>query len=192
MKKDFNDKNFAELYIKIHRKLLEKLGYVYAQKLKNLGFAGGRVLDVGCGFGVMCTVVAGEIPGSEVVGVDISIPLLEYANDAIRGESIERRISFKEANVEKMPFEDNSFDVVFNVSMVHLVDEPVSMLNEIQRILKSEGCLFIKDLRRSWLRAFEKEISNALTLKESKKLIEDSELREGNFSSNLLWWNFEA
>jgi ubiquinone/menaquinone biosynthesis C-methylase UbiE len=192
MKKDFNDKSFAELYIKKHRKLLEKLGYAYAQKLENLGFSEGRVLDVGCGFGVMCTVIAGEIPESEVVGVDLSIPMLEYANDIINRESIGKRVSFRETNVEKMPFEDNSFDVVFNVNMVHWVDEPVSMLNEIQRILKPEGYLFIKDLRRSWLRIFEKEINNAFNLKQAKKLMEDSELREGSFSSSLLWWNFEA
>jgi ubiquinone/menaquinone biosynthesis C-methylase UbiE len=192
MKKDFNDKKFTELYIKKHKKLLDKLGYMYAQKLRNLGFSEGMVLDVGCGFGAMCAVVAQEIPGSEVVGVDLSIPMLEYANDRITGESIEKRVSFREANVEKMPFESNSFDVVFNINMVHWVDEPVSMLDEMQRVLKPEGYLFIKDLRRSWLRIFEREINNALTLEEAKELIEDSELREGSFSSSLLWWNFEA
>ena len=192
MKKDFNDKNFADFYVKKHRKLLEKLGYNYAQKLRNLGFSKGRVLDVGCGFGAMCTVLAEEISGSEVVGVDLSIPLLEYAHDKIAGQPIGSRVRFQRANVEKMPFDSNCFDVVFNVNMVHWVDDPVSMLNEIQRVLKPEGYLFIKDLRRSWLKVFEREIDKALTLEQAKKLIKDSELREGSFSSGILWWNFEA
>jgi len=58
MEKNFNNKNFAELYMKKHRKLLEKLGYVYAKKLNGPGFSGGRIIDVGCGFGSMCAVIA--------------------------------------------------------------------------------------------------------------------------------------
>jgi len=192
MKKDFNDKSFAELYIKKHKKILEKLGYLYAQKLKRLGFSEGKILDVGCGFGAMCLVLAKEFSNCEVVGVDLSILLLDYAESNISGEFTGNRLKFKKENVEKMSFENDSFDVVFNVSMVHWVDDPVSMLNEIERILKPEGHLFIKDLRKSWLGVFEKEINNALTLGQAERMIGNSKLRKGSFSSNLLWWNFEA
>jgi len=81
---------------------------------------------------------------------------------------------------------------VFSVNMVHLVNNPLSMLGKIQRILKPEGYLFIKDLRKSWLGMFEKEINNAFTLNQAKKLIDDSELRKGYFSNGFIWWNFEA
>jgi ubiquinone/menaquinone biosynthesis C-methylase UbiE len=192
MEKDFNDKSFAELYIKKHKKILEKLGYYYAKKLKNSGFSKGKILDAGCGFGAMCMVLAGEFSDCEVVGIDLSVPLLEYAKDTLSREPIEERVKFEKGDVEKMPFEDNSFDVVFNVNMVHWVGEPVSMLNEIDRILKPEGYLFIKDLRKSWLGVFEKEINNAFTLEEARKIIGDSKLRGGSFSSSLLWWNFDA
>jgi len=192
MKKDFNDKSFAELYIKKHKKILEKLGYSYAQKLKRLGFSEGRILDAGCGFGAMCLVLAKEFSNCEVVGVDLSIPLLDYAESNISGESIETRLKFKKENVEKMSFEDNSFDVVFNVNMVHWVNNSLSMVNEIERILKPEGHLFIKDLRKSWLGVFEKEINNALSLGQAREKIGNSELRNGSFSSSLLWWDFEA
>lgn len=120
------------------------------------------------------------------------MPLLNYARDNVSGETIGNRVKFEIGNVEEMNFKDNSFDVVFNVNMVHWVSNPISMLNQIERILKPGGYLFIKDLRRSWLRVFEKEINNAFTLEEAKKLVGDSKLREGVFSSSLLWWNFEA
>lgn len=191
-KKDFNDKSFAELYIKKHKKILRKLGYYYAKKLENLGFRGGKIIDVGCGFGTMCIVLAKEIPGCEVVGVDLSVPLLDCARDNLSRETFESRVKFEKEDVEKMSFEDNSFDAVFNINMVHWVNEPLSMLNEIERILKPKGFLFIKDLRRSWLGVFEKEVNNALTLDQAKKMIDDSELRKGSFSNSLLWWNFEA
>jgi ubiquinone/menaquinone biosynthesis C-methylase UbiE len=192
LKKDFNDKNFAEIYIKKHKKILQKLGYYYVKKLKNSGFCDGRIIDVGCGFGEMCMVLAKEIPECEVVGVDLSVPLLDYARDNLSQESIGNRVEFQMADVEKMSFEDNSFDVVLNVNMVHWVNDPISMLSEIERILKPEGYLFIKDLRYSWLRVFENEIGNAFTLAEAKNLICDSRLREGSFSNSLLCWNFEA
>lgn len=192
MKKDFNDKSFAELYIKKHKKILEKLGFYYAKRLKNSGFHEGKILDVGCGFGIMCLVLAKEIPGCEVIGIDLSAPLLDYARDSISGESIRNRVRFEEENVEKMSFADNLFDVVFNVNMVHWVGAPISMLNEIERILKPDGHLFIKDLRKSWLGIFEKEINNAFTSEQAKRFIEHSEVRKGVFSSSLLWWNFEA
>jgi ubiquinone/menaquinone biosynthesis C-methylase UbiE len=192
LKKDFNDKSFAELYIKKHKKILRKLGYYYAEKLKNRGFCYGKIIDVGCGFGEMCLVFAREFPDCEVVGVDLSVPLLDYARDSISEEMIRNRVKFEKGSVEKMNFEDNSFDVVFNVNMIHWISDPISMLNEIERILKPEGSIFIKDLRYSWLKMFEKEINSAFTLEQAKKVIGDSGLRGGSFSSNLLWWNFEA
>ncbi len=192
MKRDFNDKSFAELYIRKHKKILQNLGYYYSKKLENSDFCDGKIMDVGCGFGEMCLILAREFPDCEIVGVDLSVPLLDYARDSISGETIRNRVKFEIGNVEKMNFEDDSFDVVFNVNMVHWVNDPISMLNEIERILMPEGWLFIKDLRYSWLRVFEKEINNAFNLEQAKKVIGDSELRKGSFSSSLLWWNFEA
>jgi len=192
MKKDFNDKSFAELYIKKHKKILEKLGYYYAGKLKSLGFREGRIIDVGCGFGAMCMIMAKEFSDCEEVGVDLSAPLLGYAESSISEESIGNRLKFKKENVEKMPFENDSFDVVFNVNMVHWISDSLSMLNEIERILRPEGYLFIKDLRKSWLGVFEKEINNSLTYAQAKEIIGNSNLRNGSFSNGFLWWNFEA
>lgn len=82
--------------------------------------------------------------------------------------------------------------MVFSVNMVHWINEPVLMLNEIERVLKPNGYLFIKDLRRSPLGIFEKEIKSAFTLNQAKKLIEQSKLRQGSFSKSILWWNFEV
>jgi ubiquinone/menaquinone biosynthesis C-methylase UbiE len=76
--------------------------------------------------------------------------------------------------------------------MVHIVENPVQMLNEIERVLVPEGFLFIADLRRSWLGCIEKEMKSALTFDEAKDLISRSKLRKGNFSSSALWWRFET
>ena len=191
-KKDFNDKNFAERYIKKHKKIIEKLGYDYAKKLASIGFEKGKILDAGCGFGAMDAVLAKEIHGCEIIGIDLSEPLIEYANYSVRDTDIEERLKFKKGDVQKLYFEENTFDVVFSTNMVHWVSKPIIMLNEIERVLKPDGYLFIKDLRRSWLGMFESEIKSAFSLDEAKKLIEQSELRKGTFSKSVLWWNFEV
>jgi ubiquinone/menaquinone biosynthesis C-methylase UbiE len=76
--------------------------------------------------------------------------------------------------------------------MVHLVEDPTGMLNEIERVLLPEGFLYIADLRRSWLGLVKEEIRSASTPIEARKLPVSSELRQGAFSSGLLWWRFEA
>ena len=91
-KKDFNDKNFAECYIKKHKKIIEKLGYDYVKKLASIGFEKGKILDTGCGFGAMDAVLAKEIQACEIIGIDLSEPLLEYANSRVRDTDIEGRL----------------------------------------------------------------------------------------------------
>ena len=86
----------------------------------------------------------------------------------------------------------NTFDVAININMLHLVDDPIRMLNEIERVLVPGGYLFVSDLRRSLLGYVEDEIRSALTIPEAKSLFEESELRHGIFRWGLLWWKFEA
>ena len=76
--------------------------------------------------------------------------------------------------------------------MVHLVEHPLQMLNEIERVLIPEGFLYIADLRRSWFGSLEKEIKSGLSMAEAKKLFARADLRPGAFSWGLLWWKFEA
>jgi hypothetical protein len=66
------------------------------------------------------------------------------------------------------------------------------MLNEIERVLIPDGFLYIADLRRSFLGLFEPEIRSGLTIAEARKMFDQSEIRRGDFTSDLVWWKFEA
>ena len=68
----------------------------------------------------------------------------------------------------------------------------VRMLDELERVLKPGGYLFVADIRRSWVGLLDKVFKSALTLDEAKALFRKSKLRDGVFSSALLWWRFEA
>jgi ubiquinone/menaquinone biosynthesis C-methylase UbiE len=122
----------------------------------------------------------------------LSEPLLNLAKVSTRLSDLHERVRFESADVHKIPYEDSSFDVVLSVNMVHLVEDPVQMLNEMERILAPNGMVFVADLRRSWLGLIEKEIKHAFTVDEARSLFRQSTMRQGVFSSTMLWWRFET
>ena len=188
----FADEAFAERYAERHQKMVEKFGHEYAEKLVSRGFYEGRIIDVGCGFGAMNIVLAHRFVDSEIVGIDLSDPLLRLANQSAQAAGLGERVRFEKADVRQIPYAAAAFDVAISTNMVHLVDDPVRMLNEIERILVPDGCLLIADIRRSWIGLLDKTFKSALTLDKAKDLINRSNVREGSFSSSLLWWRFEA
>ena len=188
----FDDEPFAERYAERHRKMVERFGHEYADKLASRGFYRGRIIDVGCGFGALNIVLAHRFVDSEIVGIDLSDALLRLANRSAQAADLGDRVRFEKADVHQIPYDDDSFDVVINTNMVHLVSDPVLMLNEIERILVPDGCSFIADIRRSWIGFLDKTFKSGLTLDEARELVDQSNVREGSFSSSLLWWRFQA
>jgi ubiquinone/menaquinone biosynthesis C-methylase UbiE len=191
-KRVFDDEDFASTYARKHKKMVEKFGHEYAAKLISRGFKRGRIIDVGCGSGGTAIVLANHFPHAEVYGIDLSEPLLGLAKVSTHLSELHERVRFELADVHKIPYEDNFFDVVLSINMVHLVEDPVQMLNEMERILAPNGFVFVADLRRSCLGLIEKEITHALTLDEARALFHQSRLRKGVFSSGMLWWRFEG
>jgi ubiquinone/menaquinone biosynthesis C-methylase UbiE len=173
-------------------KIMTTLGGELAMKLKKHGFQKGKILDAGCGFGASLTEIVRAFPETEAVGVDLAEPLLERARCLSDEKNLSDRISFEKRSVEELPYDDQSFDVVINIFMLHIVENPAAMLNEIERVLKPTGHLLIKDLRRTWLGRLARDLRKAYTLEESQILIECSKLREGRFAKGLWWWEFES
>ncbi len=188
----FSDESYAEDYARQHRKMAEMFGREYEKKLSRRGFRSGRIIDVGCGFGAMNLLLAGNFLQTELVGIDLSEPLLRLAMEAAKEAGFGERLKFEKADVQQIPYEDNCFDVAINTNMVHLVEDPIRMLDEIERVVAPEGVVFIADLRRSWLGLVEKEIRSGLTVREAKDLFSRSRLRAGVFSRDLLWWRYET
>lgn len=191
-KKDFNDRAFALRYIKNHQKMSRNFGKKVAQRLSEHGVTKGKVLDTGCGFGLTDIVLAQRIPDIEIVGIDLSDHLLRHAAQCLEESGLQQRIRFEKADVEKLPFGDETFDAVLNINMVHLVDSPVRMLDEIERVLVPEGYLFIVDIRRSLIGLLEREFRSALNIDEAEALFAKTRIRDGCFSKNLLYWEFAS
>lgn len=183
---------FADDYARKHGKIAEKFGREIVGKLVQRGFQAGRILDAGCGFGATAIALAQAFPRSGVVGIDLSEPLLGLAVQAAQAAGLGRRTAFEKADVQKIPHDDNSFDLVVNLQMLHIVEDPIAMLDEMERVLAPHGILFMADIRRSWVGLFDKVFRAALTVEEAGALVRQSTLREGLFSRDPLWWRYEA
>jgi ubiquinone/menaquinone biosynthesis C-methylase UbiE len=100
--------------------------------------AHARVLEVGCGTGVLTRVLARWPEVGEVVGVDPAPSLLSKARDLAAGLP---NISFEEADGRSLPFEADSFDIVVFDSTLSHVPEPERALAEAHRVLRPLGWL---------------------------------------------------
>jgi ubiquinone/menaquinone biosynthesis C-methylase UbiE len=96
-----------------------------------------RVLEVGCGRGIGLPVIGERCRPERLVGIDFDADLLAEA----RGVSGDGTVRFEllEADVRRMPFEDESFDVVIDFGTCYHVDRPWEALQEISRVLQPEG-----------------------------------------------------
>jgi SAM-dependent methyltransferase len=99
--------------------------------------AGQRILDVGCGTGVVA-VTAARL-GAEVTGLDLTPPLLERAreNAHIAGVTID----WREGDVENLPFDDGGFDVVLSQFGHIFAPRPEVAAAQMLRVLKTGGTI---------------------------------------------------
>lgn len=94
-----------------------------------------RLLDAGCGAG-MALGLADEL-GAKVSGFDASAALLEIARNRLPA------VSFAQGDLEELPFEDNTFDIVTGFNSFQFAADPVAALQQARRVSKPGGRVFI-------------------------------------------------
>lgn len=120
--------------------------YLFDQLLKGRIRPGMRVLDAGCGMGRNLVYLLRE--GFEVLAVEQNAAAIEQ----VRGMARELAPQLPQENfcvgpVERMPFEDASFDVVISSAVLHFAREDThfeAMLSEMNRVLRPGGLLFAR------------------------------------------------
>jgi len=99
-----------------------------------------RVLDVGCGTGVLLESLARASPQAQLTGVDLSGDMLKIARRRL-GSGVDLQV----ATAESLPFREAAFDIVVSTNVFHFIRQPVAALQEIFRVLKSSGKIVITD-----------------------------------------------
>lgn len=90
-----------------------------------------KLLDVGCGSGFFSNLA--HLKGVDVVGIDASAPLIEQA------EKRNSSIKYLTGEMEELPFEDDTFDIVCAFNSIQYAESVKSAILESKRTLKEKG-----------------------------------------------------
>ncbi|RAI82245.1 class I SAM-dependent methyltransferase [Macrococcoides goetzii] len=99
-----------------------------------------KVLEIGCGPGALSESLKRWYPNAEITGVDRDELFIQFAKDNINN------VNFIIGDISKLPFDDESFDVVISNTVCEHVETSV-FFNEQRRILKPEGiCICLSNV----------------------------------------------
>lgn len=110
------------------------------------GLAGKRVLDVGCGGGLLAEAMARA--GAQVTGIDLAAEALEAAR--LHAQETQQRVDYRcvpaEALAEEMPA---AFDVVTCMEMLEHVPDPASIVHACGQLVRPGGHVFFSTINRT-------------------------------------------
>ena len=96
------------------------------------------VLECACGTGLLSTVIAEKC--KQLIAPDFAPKMLKRAEKNCEAY---RNVVFRQANILSLSFQDGSFDKVVAGNVIHLLDEPLKALNELDRVCRPGGKLII-------------------------------------------------
>ncbi len=130
-----------------------RLGYITAQiaaefsrDLKGVKpFAGLRILDIGCGGGLLSEPMARL--GAEVVGADAAAGNIPVAQ--VHAEAAGLVIDYRHTTAEDLAAAGETFDVVLNMEVVEHVSDPLAYLTACRNLLRPQGVMICSTLNRN-------------------------------------------
>ena len=135
-------------YIRLSEKMMRYMYQDVVDSAARLKPVTGRILDVGTGFGMLAMTLAYKYPDVEIIGLDVSEQMTEAGRTLVESRGLSQRISFENADAKDMPFPADYFDTVISYGSLHHWVGPEGMFNEINRVRKPGGMIYIADLRR--------------------------------------------
>jgi phosphatidylethanolamine/phosphatidyl-N-methylethanolamine N-methyltransferase len=128
---------WARFYDKIYLRLL---GASQRKVAEAASASGPRILEIGVGTGL---VLRYYDVTTEVIGADLSVPMLRKAQEKVRDLSLKQVRGVVAMDACKLGFPDASFDAVSVPFVITLVPDPEGALDEIARVLKPGGTIAI-------------------------------------------------
>ncbi len=117
----------------------KKYYYEYFNQLRNR-----IVLEIGCGSGGGTKIILKYFSPKKIIATDLDPRQIALA----RKNLINKKVDFETVDATKLNYHNNSFDAVFDYGAIHHIPSPgwKECLNEIYRVLKPGGKIFLYDL----------------------------------------------
>ena len=107
----------------------------------------GKMLEVPVGTGILSMLVYETMPDADITCLDYSPDMMERAKRQAEKRGL-KNVSFMQGDVGKLPFEDESFDLVLSLNGFHAFPDKEAAYSEIFRVLKPGGifcgCFYVK------------------------------------------------
>jgi ubiquinone/menaquinone biosynthesis C-methylase UbiE len=180
----------------------------FVWKILRKGIKSGRVLDIGTGSGLLAIGLAKSRNGEhfDIFAIDISENMLRKAKENAQNAGVIDRIEFVQCTAAALPFRHNYFDAVISYASLHHWFKPVTVFDEVARVVKNTGIVIIRDNKRVYQNPFwkfiiwfisrfmnkrhrenwPKAILASYTIPEIKVILSQSELSSCRVSSDFL------
>jgi len=105
-----------------------------------------RILAIGCGTGIEVRALRRVTqPDTIIVGVDHSPVLIDTARRLTAEEGLERNVSYQIGDAHQLEFADGDFDIVIMHTLISHVDDPLQVLREARRVVRTGGTVAVFD-----------------------------------------------
>jgi ubiquinone/menaquinone biosynthesis C-methylase UbiE len=123
------------------------------------------ILDVGCGLGGPCRMLA-DVYHCKTTGIDLSHEYIRTASKLSQLVKLDDKTTFIQGDATHLPFEDNTFDVVWTQHVQMNIPNKKEFYSEIHRVLKTGGYFLFYDI----LKKGDREISYPMPWASTKNL----------------------
>ena len=105
-----------------------------------------KVLDIGCGTGVVARRIAGRKGFmGQITAVDLSPQLIDKARELAESEGVSQNIKFDVGDIRSCALKDSQFDVTVMHTLVSHLDDPSAALRQAARVTRSGGAIVVFD-----------------------------------------------
>lgn len=102
-----------------------------------------NVLDIGCGGGAALKKMSAIISTGHLVGADYSAVSVKLSRKNNLSDIDSGKMNIIQASVENLPFQDNSFNIIYTVESFYFWSNPLESLKEVRRVLADGGIFLI-------------------------------------------------
>lgn len=156
---------FTRFYDRYPNRIFAKWFRRIAVDIKNRAIS-GTIIDVGTGPGRLPIEIAKQVENAKVFGIDLSQDMIKIAKRNADREGVGDRVKFKVGSAYDTGFENNSIDLVVSTETMHHLSKPLNAFNEMYKILKRGGEVWLFDGRKDVTRAEFEETVRRLGIEE--------------------------